>query len=219
MKTIVAVYTGKGLADPLQEKINYYLPHFRLVSLIDDTIIGECVRAGKVTDSVRKRLFDYYKAAEEMGADVILNTCSSVGDLVAEGQVLVKTPIVRIDQAMAEIAVSRYKKIAVVATLSTTLDPTARLLKTVAEENGKEIEIISGLAEGAYDALISGHPKRHDERIKQTVAELSDNGADCILLAQASMMRMEPVLRETVKTAVFSSPAPCLEALSEKYPQ
>ena len=47
-KTIVAIYTGKGLADPLQKVINATLPDFRLISIIDDQLIGECVAAGKV---------------------------------------------------------------------------------------------------------------------------------------------------------------------------
>ena len=34
-KTIIAIYTGKGLADPLQAVINRTLPDWRLVSIID----------------------------------------------------------------------------------------------------------------------------------------------------------------------------------------
>ena len=80
-KTIAAIYTGKGLADPLQAVINRTLPDWRLISIIDDQIIGEVKEAGSPTPEIYQRLISYYKAAEAMGADVILNTCSSVGDV------------------------------------------------------------------------------------------------------------------------------------------
>ncbi len=219
MKRMVAIFTGKGLLDPLQAKINAILPHFHLVSIVDDAIIGACVKAGEVTGSVRDRMLTYYRCAEQMGADVILNTCSSVGDLVAEGQKLVSTPIVRIDEAMARQAVRSHRKIAVVATLPTTLDPTARLLKAVAADEGREIDVISGLAEGAYQALISGAPEKHDALIRDTVTALAANGAACVVLAQASMMRMERALAALVSIPVIASPEPCLNEIAGRYPE
>ncbi len=213
MKTMVAIFTGKGLLDPLQARINALLPEVHLVSIVDDAIIGECVRAGQVPDAVRNRLLTYYRCAEEMGADVILNTCSSVGEVVYEGRKLVKTPIVRIDEAMARQAVCMHRRVAVVATLPTTLEPTARLLRDVAQEEGCEVEVVSGLAEGAYHALISGDPKRHDQLIRETVQSLVEKGVECVVLAQASMMRMEAELNALVNIPVIASPDPCLTAL------
>lgn len=105
-KTIAAIYTGKGLADPLQAVINRTLPDWRLISIIDDQIIGEVKEAGAPTPEIYQRLISYYKAVEAMGADVILNTCSSVGDVVYEGRKQVQVPIIRIDEAMARKAVS-----------------------------------------------------------------------------------------------------------------
>ena len=67
-KTIAAIYTGKGLADPLQAVINRTLPDWRLVSIIDDQIIGEVKEAGSPTPEIYQRLISYYKAAEAMGA-------------------------------------------------------------------------------------------------------------------------------------------------------
>lgn len=214
MKKIVAIFTGKGLLDPLQAKALQMLPGIHFVSIVDDAIIGACVQAGKVPDEVRERLLTYYRCAEQMGADVILNTCSSVGDVVYEGRELVKTPIVRIDEAMARHAVRAYRKIAVVATLPTTLDPTARLLSRVACEEGCDISVVSGLAEGAYQALISGNPQAHDQKIQDTVVSLAQGGVECVLLAQASMMRMEQALRACVDIPVIASPEPCFAELS-----
>ena len=217
-KTIVAIYTGKGLADPLQKVINTTLPDFRLISIIDDQLIGECVAAGKVPQSVEDRLMTYYRCAEAMGADVILNTCSSVGDVADKAKKEFKTPIVRIDEAMARKAVENYSKIAVVATLPTTLDPSMRLVERMAAEMGKKVELVNGLAEGAFDALGAGHPEKHDQLLKETVMKLAGQKVECILLEQGSMARMEQALREAVPgVAVYSSPQLSLDSIKDMY--
>ena len=164
-KTIAAIYTGKGLADPLQAVINRTLPDWRLISIIDDQIIGEVKEAGAPTPEIYQRLISYYKAVEAMGADVILNTCSSVGDVVYEGRKQVQVPIIRIDEAMARKAVSESSVIGVVATLRSTLDPTMRLLQIEAKKLGKTVTPVDGLADGAYQALVDGKPELHDECI------------------------------------------------------
>ena len=151
-----------------------------------------------------------------MGADVILNTCSSVGDVVYEGRKQVHVPIVRIDEAMARKAVSQCSVIGVVATLRSTLDPTMRLLQIEAEKLGKTVTPVDGLAEGAYQALVEGNPELHDERIANTVTALAEK-VDCILLAQGSMARMEQKLDQMVKIPVYASPQLCLEAIREEY--
>jgi len=213
MKTIVTIYTGKGLQEPLSTLIGSY--PFRQISLIDDTIIGECIKSGKVTDTVKERLIKLYRAAYEMGGDIILNTCSSVGD-VADGYMsLSPIPLVRIDKAMAEVAILNHRKIAVVATLNTTLDPTIRLLKNMSDKLGKQVEIVNVLAKGAFEALVAGEVEQHDDIISSTVANL--NNIDCFVLAQASMMRMEEKLREVAGIPVYSSPKLCLEQLASEY--
>jgi len=213
MKTIIAIYTGKGLQDPLSALISQY--PFKQVSIIDDTIIGECVNAKKVTDHVQNRLTKYYRAAAEMGADIILNTCSSVGDVADGFAIKSPVPLVRIDEAMAETAINNHNKIAVVATLDTTLDPTMRLIKAKALKAGKQVEAISALAKGAFEALIAGNPQEHDEIIERTVSGIKD--ADCFVLAQASMMRMEEKLKKVAGIPVYSSPRLCLERLAAQF--
>ena len=185
-------------------------------AVIDDQIIGEVKQAGSPTPEIYDRLITYYKAAEAMGAGVILNTCSSVGDVVYEGRKQVHVPIVRIDEAMARKAVSTCSTIGVVATLRSTLDPTMRLLQIEADKIGKKVTAVDGLATGADQALIDGHPEQHDQLIAETVMKLAEN-VDCILLAQGSMARMEAKLNEMVPIPVYASPQLCLDAIQAEY--
>lgn len=205
MKTVVAVYTGQGLADPLKAVFKEMLPDCRLVSIIDDSLIGDVVSAGHVPPGVARRLIQYFHHGEELGADVILNTCSSVGEVADAARQLIGVPIVKIDELMAARAVAGYERIAVLATLPSTLEPTIRLLQRKADETGKQVMIVNGLAQGAFDALVSGKPEVHDRLLLETAQRVAAQ-ADVLVLAQGSMARMEKQLQEVTGKAVLSSP-------------
>ena len=82
----------------------------------------------------------------------------------------------------------KYKRIGVIATLSTTLEPTADLIQRRAALAGKKIELTSKLCEGAFEALMSGDGATHDAKVAAALKELSQQ-VDVIVLAQASMAR------------------------------
>lgn len=206
MQTVVAIYTGQGLADPLKEVFKQVLPDVKLVNIIDDSLIGEVVKAGKVPASTARRLFKYYEHAEEIGADVIFNTCSSVGEIADQAQAFFDTPIVKIDQQMAIEAALNYKKIAVLATLPTTLEPTMRLIEKQAELHDREIQLVNGLAAGAFDALTSGDPKKHDAILMEIALAAAKQGVEAIVLAQGSMARMQSDIEQATGIKVLSSP-------------
>ncbi|NHW33209.1 Asp/Glu/hydantoin racemase [Paenibacillus aceris] len=205
MQTVVAIYTGQGLADPLKKVFQELLPDIRLVNIIDDSLIGDVVRAGHIPEVVTRHLVQYYRHAEEIGADVILNTCSSVGDVADEAGGTFGTPIVRIDEWMAAKAVASYARIGVLATLPSTLEPTLRLIGRKADEAGRQVQLVNGLAEGAFDALISGKPEEHDRLLLETAMRVAKE-ADVLVLAQGSMVRMEKALEEATGKPVLSSP-------------
>lgn len=204
MKTVVAVYTGQGLSGPLKSVFTEILPDCRLINIIDDSLIADVVQSGSVTAAVTRRLLRYFETAEEMGADAILNTCSSVGEVVALGCRVVDIPIVRIDEPMAITAVEQYDRIGVIATLPSTLQPTSRLLKAQAARLGRSVSIVDGLADGAYDALVNGSPEQHDQRILDTAMRLKAQ-VDVFVLAQGSMARMEHDLADATGLPVLSS--------------
>ncbi len=214
LKTVVAVYTGQGLSDPLKAVFTDIFPDCRLINIIDDSLIADVVNSKAVTPAVTRRLLRYYETAEEMGADAILNTCSSVGEVVHLGQQVVSIPIVRIDEAMAIKAVEQYQRIGVIATLPSTLDPTMRLLETQAQKLDRNVNIVSGLAKGAYDALVSGEPSRHDQLILDTAKSLTTE-VDAFVLAQGSMARMQDKLSEETGLPVLSSTRLGVEAIKQ----
>ena len=204
MKHVVAVYTGNGLAEPLRREFAAQLPDVLLTSIVDDSLIRDARSAGRVTPAVARRLVQYFGIAGEMGADVILNTCSSVGEVVPGARALFDVPVVRIDEPMVRQAVASARRIGVLATIPTTLGPTVRFLRAVADAEQRTVEIAEDLAPGAYEALVAGRGDEHDRLLAEAALRLRGR-SDVIVLAQGSMARIADRLQETVGLPVLAS--------------
>ncbi len=204
MKTIAAIYTAPALLEPLKNEFAELYPKLRLINIMDDSLIQDVIAANKMTQPVLNRIKAYCEAAEIQGADLILQTCSSVGRSVDLLSPFLKIPFIRIDRAMAEEAVSRFERIGVLATLPSTLEPTVSLVKQVSHEKSKQIKTVEGLAEGAFQSLVSGDSDSHDAKILETASSLK-NECDCFLLAQGSMARMEERLASETGKPVLTS--------------
>jgi len=203
-----------ALVEPLNQLFKEHLPQVKLNHIVDDSLIQEVIANNTVTPAVRRRLLTYFQTAAESGAQFIFNCCSSVGDVAEMGRLIAPIPVFRIDYPMAVTAVTMAKRIGVVATLPTTMGPTKRLLSRLAAETGKEIVLVDGLAEGAFQAAQSGDSATHDQLIKEAAERIVDQ-VDLIVLAQGSMAGMEKSLRELTRKPVLSSPLTGVIGLKE----
>ena len=213
-RTVAAVYTAQAIVEPVSALFQEILPEVRLVNIVDGGLIQDVIRDGQVTTATARRLLHCYMGAVEAGAELILNTCSSVGDLVAHAQWFVPIPVLKIDGSMAAAAVRQAARVGVLATLGTTLAPTVRLVQAEAVVAGREVQVIEGLAEGAFQALTSGRPEEHDELLLEAARRLAGK-VDLFVLAQGSMARMEGALAEATGKPVLSSPRSGVEAVRE----
>jgi Asp/Glu/hydantoin racemase len=216
MKTVAAIYTAFSIIEPTKALFAELVPGHRLVNIFDDSLVPDVIAAGNsMTDDVRRRFLAYCRAAEDMGADVILSTCSSMGDIVGQTQPFIKIPMLRIDEPMARQAIDMANSIAVLATVDTTLVPTRRLLSSVAEQSGKQVTIVEAVAKGALQALNAGQPEVHDEILLKAALAIAEK-AEVIILAQASMIRMQEKIAKATGRPVLSSPRPGLLAVKAR---
>ncbi len=211
MTTIVVVHTGPVTVQPIKDQFKEQLAEARIINIVDDSLLNDVRAAGHLTPEVTSRLFSYMSNAQAMGADIILNACSSVGEATDVLRGMIRTPIVKVDETMAEEASRIGSRIGVVATVKTTLEPTTRLIRRKADEHGRRVEITERIAEGAFDALLAGDAERHDMILKQTILDLAEQ-VDVVVLAQVSMARLVPALGKT-RVPVLSSPRSGVEAV------
>lgn len=213
-KTLGLIHTSATLVPVFQQLCNQYLPEVNVFNIVDDSLIKDVITKGELTANTARRVVDYVGSAEAAGADFILVTCSSIGAAVEAAAPLTKVPVLRVDQPMADLAVKTGTKIGVVATLPTTLAPTSDLVKRRAAIAGKEIQLISRLCEGAFEALMNGDAAKHDEMVANALRELAKQ-VDVILLAQASMARVVDTLDEADKRVpIIASPPQAIKHLA-----
>ena len=214
MKTVYAIHTGPILVEVMKQLFPEILPEVKLVNIVDDGLLTDLRAAGVLTPQLRRRLVGYGLIAEAAGADVILNCCSSVGEAADSLAALVSIPVVKIDDRMAQAAVAAGHRVGIVATVSTTLDPTERLVHRKALASGKTITTSRYLAGAAFEALLAGDAARHDELLKSEIVRAASEN-DVVVLAQGSMARLVPQLAGSVNVPMLSSPRLGVEALRD----
>lgn len=177
-----------------------------MVHLVDESLIQDTIRAGRLRKLTMRRLVDQIASAEAAGADAVLVTCSSIGPGVTLAQQFFEIPVLRIDETMAEAAVQQAATIGVLATLRTTLDPTTALLREKAAQAGRAVELVECLCEEAFPAVLAGDTETHDRILRKALME-DLKGVDLIVLAQASMARVVATLPPgSLAVPVLSSP-------------
>lgn len=224
--TLALLHTGHLLIPVFAELGREFLPGVKVFHMLDESLIKNTIAAGRLEKVTVRRVVSLVGLAREAGADVVLVTCSSIGPAVEVARQLFDFPVLRVDEAMAAEACRRGKRIGVLATLRSTLEPTVNLLRDTAAKMGRASEIVSCLCEGAYDAVVAGDTATHDRRLSATLAELAGR-VDVVVLAQASMAgalkRMPPV---EPGVPILASPELAIQqardvllALNEKHPE
>jgi glutamate racemase len=196
VSTIGFVHTVLSLPPTFAALAEELVPGADVFHIADETLLGVTRREGRLTPLTRRRVLGYVESAADAGADIVVVTCSSIGPAVDASRGFVDVPVLRIDEPMADEAVRLGSRIGVLATLSTTLDPTAELVRRRAQAADKDVEVVARLCDGAFGS------DRHDELVRAGRRELGET-VDVVVLAQASMAR---VVEDDPPVPVLSSP-------------
>ena len=213
-KTLALIHTSATLVPVFQQLCKTKLPTVDTFNIVDDSLVRAIGAKGALTADIARRVESYITSAEAGGADHILVTCSSIGPAVEASAPFCAVPVLRVDQPMADAAVAAGKRIGVIATLPTTLNPTSDLVRRRAVRAGKDIELTARLVSGAFEALMAGDAATHDTLVAAALRELSAQ-VDVILLAQASMARVVDSLPEADRRVpIFASPPTAIDYLA-----
>jgi Asp/Glu/hydantoin racemase len=213
-KTLALIHTSATLVPVFAQLCQEKLPEVNTFNIVDDSLVRQIGDKGGITPDIAARVTAYLASAASGGADHILVTCSSLGPAVEMAAASIKVPVLRVDEPMANRAVQLGRRIGVIATLRTTLTPTADLVRRRAEAAGKTVELTSRLCEGAFEALMAGDAARHDALVAAALRELSAQ-VDVIILAQASMARVVAMLDEAGRRVpILASPGIAVDHLA-----
>ena len=205
-ETLTLIHTSPVLTPVFAALCKQHLPGVTIFHMVDESLIRDTIAHQELRKLTIRRLIGMIESAEAAGATAVMVTCSSIGPAAALAQKLFDIPVFRIDDAMAEKAVAVGRRIGVLATLRTTLDPTMALLADKAAAADRSVEIAEGLCAKAFDAVLSGDTETHDRIVSDALLEMASK-VDVIVLAQASMARVLNNLPPgSVSIPVLSSP-------------
>jgi len=215
IKKIGFVHTGVAIADMFKPMIAERLPGVATFHIVDDSLIQDLLHEEQFTPSILKRLCNQVELAEEAGAELIMVTCSSIAPGVDVARKMVTVPVMKVDEPMAEKAVSLSENIGVMATAKTTMTPSVNLIQEKAAEAGKQVTIHPTLSSEAFDCFLRGDMQTHDRIVKEAAGQLKGK-VGVIVLAQASMGHLAEAIEEIAGVPVLKSPPLAMDALVAK---
>lgn len=177
MTVIGFLHTARAHAATFRELFTELAPPgLEDIHLVDENLLADARRTGSAP-GLAGRLTELVAA----GAELIVCTCSTIG---AGAEALSgAVPVVRLDRPMAEAAVAAGDRIAVVATVESTMEPTLTLLRETA---GRPVTLIPSPCYAAWRHFESGDLTTYIETIAAHIRADAED-ADVVVLAQASM--------------------------------
>ena len=204
---VAVIYTGSSpqlIADTEGEIMKQLGPNVEILRYKEPGILDDTLKAGYVTPKGAARLITVYMEAVDSGADAILSVCSTVGDAAYSMQDAAKflgVPIIIINEEMCREAVRKGSRIAIMATLSSSIAPTKNIINRVAREMGKHVEVTEVCLDGGYGS----EPEKLKALMASKAAEIVDK-VDVIVFSQGSMAYCEEYLVKTYNKTVLSNP-------------
>lgn len=214
-KTLGIIHASNLTIRAMQPFIEKFIPDVDVMHLCDDTIQRDNIRAGVgVIPKVNYFKFaQYAHNLEEAGVEMILLACSTFNYSAELARPMINIPIMQIDRPMMEAAVRQGPRVGLLATLATTVPSSERLLRIVAAEQGKKVEITTVLRPEAFEAVKKGDVQTHNRILLEEIDRLSGS-VDSIAMAQLSMSALAPHLPKT-RVPVYNSGTTGFERIRE----
>ena len=214
MKTIGLLHTVPSVLATFEGNLRNSMPLEELtIHNTLDTFLASDANIHGFTKDNQNRLFFLLKALELEHNDIIVVTCSTLTPTVEKIRPFLTTPVVAIDDAMAEKAVRSGERIAVLATAYSTIPPSTSKLNLEAAKIGRTLQLEEIVCDEAYTAIKKMDQQTHDNLLKEVAVGIK--GKDAIVLAQASMGHLEQDIQRITGITTFSSPQSCILRIKE----
>jgi Asp/Glu/hydantoin racemase len=211
MARIAFIHTVSWLVDEFKKQVAEALPQADTFHILDESLLQDLL-AQKSTVQVYRRVVTQILQAVDAGADRIVVTCSSTSPAVDIARSMTSVPIHKIDDPMAQMAVGIGGSIGVLCTAESTVQPSVALLHAHAAILGHKIQVVPSLVPHALEALGRGERERHDELVLDSARALAQQ-VKVIVLAQASLAKLQPVLARELPLPVLASPPLIMDLL------
>jgi aspartate/glutamate racemase len=179
----------KSVLEPFGREFAERNPDVETIHIMDDSLLTESLAHGGPTPAVIRRVVLYAMAAESAGANVIMCSCTTMGEATRTARKFMSVPLFNIDEPMAREAVAAGRRIGIVATVPTSAPATRALLEAEAQRCGRKIAIETAINEQAFQHLLAGRMEEHDTLVRAEIDRLAP-GVDVIALGQISLSKL-----------------------------
>ena len=214
MKRIACIHTVYSVIQSFAQQLREGVPgDFLIHTLYDDFLATDPAMTGEFSETNHNRLRLDMQAQALTGADLIVVSCSTLSPSVRRLRGEFSVPVVAIDDAMVNEAVTLGSRIGLLATANSTVKPSSSALEAAAQAAGKTIDLQVVCNEEAINALKAGDQATHDRLVLEMAQSLKP--CDVIVLAQASMAHMEQEVARQTGIPTLSSPARCVAQIAK----
>ncbi len=208
MPTIGFLHTADVHVATFDRLVAERAPDATTLHEVRSDLLDTARRQGLTDPSIGTGIDHSIGVLERGGADVIVCTCSTISGLAERASAPTHPPVLRIDRPMAARAVREAHRIAVVAAVESTIDPTLSLLREEAASAGVNVEIRSIPCFDAWPLFEDGDLDGYHRFIAAHVDAIDDS-YDVVVLAQATMAQAAALVAEPSR--VRSSPTVAVE--------
>ncbi|WP_461032962.1 aspartate/glutamate racemase family protein [Streptomyces mayteni] len=178
-------------------------PEARVWNLLDDRLLDDALAEGGLTRALHRRMLRLVAHAVHGGADGLLLTCSSYGEVVDTARVLWGLPVLKADEAMFRSALAGpHDRLAVVASTPPAVPAAVAQLDALAPEirPGRPVDVVTVLSEPAATAGTPAEAARH---LADAVRAAGADDVPAVLLAQYSLAPAGPELAAALGVPVL----------------
>jgi aspartate/glutamate racemase len=179
-------------------------PEADTFNVLDDALSTDLARRGTLDAHLTQRIAALARYAMDIGVEGILYTCSAFGDAIDAVARRAPIPVLKPNQAMFEDALNAGSTVGLLATFQPSIPSMEQEFVAMASTMGRTARLETAWVEDAMEALAAGDAASHDRLIAAAAPRLAH--CDVLMLAQFSMARALPVVRQAVRNPVLTSP-------------
>lgn len=211
MTRIALIHALAHSVAPINDELARAWPGARRMNLLDDSLSVDLAQQGQGLDAAMHLRFEVLADyAVGTGAQAILFTCSAFGPCIeAVARRHAGIPVLKPNEAMVQEAAAHGRPVGLIASFAPTLS-------SMPAEFPAQVELRCALAEGAMQALNRGDVEAHDALVVAAAQKLAAASCGVIALAQFSMARAAPAVRQALGLPVLTTPESAVRVLRQR---
>ena len=177
-------------------------PQARVWNILDDRLLDDARTAGGLTDTLSRRMLRLIAHVMDGGAQGLLLTCSSYGEVVDTARRLWDVPVLKSDESLFKAAlVGTHQRIAVVASAPPAVPAAVAQLEALVPtvRPDRPVDVVTALSEEAAGA----EPEAAARHLADALRTAGGADADAVLLAQYSLTPARDALAALLNVPVL----------------